>query len=341
MKRLKGLDKLMFFINSIVAMMLLFAYLLPYVPPHKFAFISILSLTVPFLMMLNVFFVIYWLLKLKRQLFLSFLILLFGYKHLLSLYKFSNSKNVEDESNISIMNYNVRLFNVFEWIKDKNIQQSINEFIVQEQPDIISMQEYRPDKRVSLKGYYKYEELSGKKIKNGQAIFSKFPIVNSGSIEFPETFNNAIFVDIVKGKDTIRIYNLHLQSLRIEPTAEALSKETSEHLIKRISSAFKKQQSQAELFVQHRAKCPYKMIICGDFNNTAYSYVYKKIRDDLYDSFEEAGSGFGKTFNFNFFPIRIDFILVDQAFEVNGFETYNKIELSDHFPIMARVKLLD
>lgn len=339
MKRLKGLDKLMYFINSIVAMMLLLAYLLPYVPPNDFAVISILSLTVPLLMLVNICFVIYWLLKVKRQLFLSLLILLLGYKYLFSLYKFSSSKNVEDQENILVMNYNVRLFNVYEWIKDKNVQKSMSEFIAQEHPDIISMQEYRPDRFVNLEGYYKYEKLSGQKLRNGQAIFSKFPIVNSGSIEFPNTFNNAIFVDVVKGVDTIRIYNVHLQSLRIEPTAEALSKETSEHLIKRISSAFKKQQSQAELFLKHKSNCPYKMVICGDFNNTTYSYVYKEIKGDLQDSFEAAGNGFGKTFNFKFFPIRIDFILADKAFEINGYKTYDDIELSDHYPIMAKMKL--
>jgi len=62
--------------------------------------------------------------------------------------------------------------------------------------------------------------LSGKKVKYGQAIFSKFPIVKSGSIEFPNTANNAIYADIVKGSDTIRIYNVHLQSLRIAANNE-------------------------------------------------------------------------------------------------------------------------
>jgi endonuclease/exonuclease/phosphatase family metal-dependent hydrolase len=236
------------------------------------------------------------------------------------------------------MNYNVRLFNLFEWIPDTHVKQKIVDFINEKQPDVLSMQEYRPDDAVSFKGYYKYEEVSGNKVKNGQAIFSKYPIVKSGSIEFPNTSNNAIYVDIVKDKDTIRIYNVHLQSLGIDPTAEKLDIETSENLFNRVSSTFKLQQSQSELFLAHKNHCHYKMVICGDFNNTAYSYVYKKIKADLQDAFVEAGNGFGRTFNFKFFPIRIDFILVDQSFDINAFKTFD-VQLSDHYPIMAKVKL--
>ena len=56
------------------------------------------------------------------------------------------------------------------------------------------------------------------------------------------------------------------------------------------------QQLQAEQFLEHKNKCPYKMIICGDFNNTAYSYVYKEIKGDLQDTFVEAGNAFGRTY---------------------------------------------
>jgi endonuclease/exonuclease/phosphatase family metal-dependent hydrolase len=66
--------------------------------------------------------------------------------------------------------------------------------------------------------------------------------------------------------------------------------------------------------------------------------VYKQIKGDLQDAFVEAGNGFGRTYNFRFFPVRIDFILVDDAFEVNSFKTFD-VELSDHYPVMSRVKL--
>ena len=100
------------------------------------------------------------------------------------------------------------------------------------------------------------------------------------------------------------------------------------------------QQLQAELFLKHRNECQYKMVVCGDFNNTAFSYVYRKLKAGLNDTFKEAGNGFGRSYDFKFFPVRIDFILSDEAFSVNGFKSYNQ-HYSDHYPIMATLSLED
>lgn len=237
------------------------------------------------------------------------------------------------------MNYNVRLFNLYDWIPEKNIENKIVDFIKTEAPEILSIQEYHPHKNIDLSFFkYKYEKLSGKKTKYGQAIFSQYPIVNSGSIEFPDTGNNAIFADILKEGDTIRVYNIHLESLHIDANVETLKNEDSERLFKRIGATFKMQQFQTELFLMHKKQCTYKMIICGDFNNTTFSYVYRKIKGDLNDTFKEAGNGFGRTYDFKFFPIRIDFIFADEAFAVNGFKTYNE-RYSDHYPVMTTLGL--
>ena len=339
MKKLGFINKIIFLFNSVVATMLLLSYVLPFVAPKTFSILSVLSLAVPILIILNILFVIYWLLKVKKQLFLSLVVLLIGYNYVGSLYKFSSSKDVADDNNMSIMNYNVRLFNLYEWIPEKNVETSIVDLIKTEQPDVLSLQEYHPHKNINLSHFkYKFEKLEGNKTKYGQAIFSKYPIINSGSIEFPDTANNAIYADIVKNIDTIRIYNIHLQSSHINTNVEKLKKEDSERLLKRLQSTFEIQQNQAELFVKHKVTSPYKTIVTGDFNNTAYSYVYRQIKGDLQDTFEEAGNGFGRTFDFKFFPTRIDFILADKSSEVNAFKCYDN-KYSDHYPILAKVSL--
>ena len=319
--------------------MLLLSYVLPFMAPKTFSILSVLSLAVPILIILNFLFVIYWLLKFQKQLLLSLVVLLIGYNYVGSFYKFSNSKNVGIDSNLSIMNYNVRLFNLYDWIPQKNVEISIEKLIKAEQPDVLSLQEYHPHKNIDLSHFkYKFEKLEGNKVKYGQAIFSNYPIINSGSIEFSKTANNAIYADIVKEKDTIRIYNIHLQSSHINTNVDNINKEESERLLKRLQTTFEMQQDQAELFINHKNKCPYKIIVSGDFNNTPYSFVYKLIKSDLQDTFEEAGNGFGRTYDFKFFPTRIDFILVDKSFEVNGFKSYNE-KLSDHYPIFTEVSL--
>ncbi|WP_299890653.1 endonuclease/exonuclease/phosphatase family protein [uncultured Lacinutrix sp.] len=339
MKKLKFFGKIIFFFNSVAAFILLLSYILPFLPPKTFSALSVLGLGVPFLIIINAIFFLYWLVRIKKQMLLSLLVLVIGYMSFGSLYKFSESKTIESDGNISIMNYNVRLFNLYKWIPENNTETQLVDFIKRESPDILAMQEYHPHKNVDLSFYeYKYEKLSGKKVKYGQAIFSKFPIVNSGSIAFPETGNNAIFADVVKGKDTIRVYNVHLQSLRINTNVEQLTTKESEKLFIGIGKTFKMQQFQTELFLLHKRSCNYKMIISGDLNNTAFSYIYKEIKGDLKDTFKAAGNGFGRTYNFKFFPMRIDFIFTDPVFKINSFKTYD-VEFSDHYPVMTKISL--
>jgi vancomycin resistance protein VanJ len=341
MKNLSLIDKIIFVFNIIGATLLLLSYILPYLQPKAFFVLAVLSLGVSVLILVNVLFFMYWLFRLKKQLMLSLIVLIVGYIVCGSLYKFSSSKNIENENNIKVMNYNVRLFNLYEWIPQEDIDTKIGEFIKKESPDILCIQDYHRNPNIDFSFFkYKYEKLSGKKLKSGQVIFSKYRIINSGSLEFPNTANNAIFADVVKGKDTIRIYNIHLQSLKIDTDVEKLKQENTTHLFNRVGTTFEMQQSQTELFLAHKETCNYKMIISGDFNNTAYSYVYRSIKGDLNDTFNEAGNGFGRTYAFKFFPVRIDFILADEAFSVNGFKTYNE-RYSDHYPIMTTLSLED
>ncbi|NNC46247.1 MAG: endonuclease, partial [Winogradskyella sp.] len=263
MKGLKLYDKILFLLNSFSGILLLLSYLLQYIPPSKFPLLSVLSLGVPLLLIINVLFFVYWLLKLKRQVLLSLIILLVGFKYLSSLYNFSGEESESEVNSISILNYNVRLFNAFNWSPSKTIREDIVEFLETKQPDIITLQEYRQGIPVILEDYFDYNASYIKNIRGGQVIYSKFPIVNAGSLEFPKTFNNAIFVDLKIKQDTVRVYNLHLQSTGIKPDVESLKKEDSQNLIIGLASTFKKQQVQAEILLKHMKDCPYKIIISG------------------------------------------------------------------------------
>lgn len=338
MKGLSFLEKVFFIVNSLIALLLLLSYGLSFLPPNQFGVLSVLSLGVPILIILNVVFGLYWLLKLKRQVLLSLLVLLLGFNHLTSMYQFSSNEGTKEDTSFTVMSYNVRLFNLFNWIEDNGIDAKIGHFINKQQPDIVSLQEYHRNDGFKLSEYYKFERLSGEQVKSGQAIYSKFPIINSGAIEFPNTSNDAIFIDVVHETDTLRVYNLHLQSSKIDTSVESLKNQSSENLFKRVSKTFQIQQSQAELVIDHIVKAPYRCIITGDFNNTAYSYVYNEIKGDFQDTFETAGYGFGSTYDFKFFPFRIDFIMAEEEVEVNSFDTFD-VKYSDHYPIQATLNL--
>ncbi|NLP58408.1 endonuclease/exonuclease/phosphatase family protein [Lutibacter sp. B1] len=334
MKNLSLIDKLLFFINSIVATLLLLSFSGLYISPNTISFLSLISLLVPFLIIINVIFGIYWLLKLKRQFFLSAIVLLLSFYHITKFYRFSEKK-VMYTNDVKIMSYNVRMFNIYKWIDKENVDEKIFDFIESKSPDILCIQEFHSDKNIKFNYPYKYINVGKRNRKFGDAIFSKYKIINSGSLNFENTTNNAIFADIVKNNDTIRVYNVHLESLKINPKEETFNKENSEKLRFRLENAFKKQANQVTLIKLHQEKINYKTIICGDFNNTAFSWAYHQLKENKNDAFEEAGNNFGKTYDLKF-PFRIDFILTDKQMEIHNFKTYN-IPYSDHNPIMARV----
>ena len=261
--------------------MLFFASLaLPYIPPKSFPLLSIMSLAVPLLLFAHLLFIIYWLLSgIKKQFLLSFLSILLAIGLSFFPYKFK-SKEVVSGSSFGVMNFNVRLFNKYQWLASAKVPAEIADFIKKEAPEIVTFQEYYDNKDFNLSYPYQYKKLNGRKKGSGLAIFSKYKIVNSGSLDFENSHNNAIFIDILRNDDTIRVYNVHLESFGIKPDSVDLNLDEtrSRKLIYRLKNSFSKQQDQVEKFLHHRSTCHYKTIISGDFNNTAFSWAYRKLK---------------------------------------------------------------
>lgn len=337
MKKLSGFNKMMFVLNIVLTVLTFIAYILPFLAPRLFPLLSVFTLMMPLMLLLNVMFFLYWLLQTKRQMLLSGIVLLLGITFISKCYKFSSTNLPEDTTDFTLMSYNVRMFNLYDWLPERDIPQRIMDFVKENNADIVCLQEYTKRGNTSFPGY-KNSFLFAKDGLSGQAIFSKYPIIESGYIEFPHSGNNVIFADIVKKKDTLRVYSMHMQSIKISPDIhERIDEEKSKVIFRRLSEAFKKQQQQAELFEKHKSECSHPMIICGDLNNSAFSYVYRSVKGNMKDAFEEAGKGFGKSYNYKYYPARIDYVFADKSLEVKEYNTFSKFTYSDHFPIMTRL----
>ena len=337
----------MFLLNVVLTLSTFIAYVLPFLAPKVFPILAVLTLFMPLFFIFNGLFFVYWAVQFKKRMILSGLVLLMGITFINKFYKFATKDYPEADKDFSVMSYNVRLFNVFEWLDRDDVPENILAFINEKNPDILCIQEFSNSANIDLKVYrHRYIFMGGNKIKTGQAIFSKFPIIDQGNIAFPNSNNNVVFADIKKGKDIIRVYNMHLQSIKISPdmneineNIDAINQGKSQKLFNRISIAFKQQQQQAEMIKEHKKDCLYPIIICGDLNNSAFSYVYRNIKGKLKDAFEEAGKGFGPTYKFRYYPARIDYIFADNNMTVKKFESFPEFENSDHYPIMAKLSM--
>lgn len=346
MKRLSWFNKFAFLANIVLTILTGVAYVLPFLAPKLYPLFAVLTLFMPLFLLLNGLFFLYWLVQIKRQMLLSGLVLLVGITFITKFYKFSETNLPATENDFVVMSYNVRLFNLFDWLSSNQVPQTIVQFINEKNPDILCIQEYSAAAKVDLKVYpYHYIFMQGQHIKTGQAIFSKFPIIDQGNLELPaNSNNNVIFADIKRGKEIFRVYNMHLQSIKISPDVNEISEnidvinqQKSQMVFNRISNAFRQQQLQAEIIHQHKLNCDYPILICGDMNNSPFSYVYRSIKGNLQDCFEEAGKGFGQTYKFKYYPARIDYIFADPALKVKRFESFPGFINSDHFPIMTRL----
>ncbi|GGE19567.1 endonuclease/exonuclease/phosphatase family protein [Psychroflexus salis] len=344
-KKLHWLDRFIYFLNVVFAFLLLISYLLPFISPKFIPFISILNFGIPLLILINVLFCAYWILKLKKQVLLSAIALLLGLNHITSLYVFneqtSENEVISNTSSFKLISYNVRHFNMHEWIPNTEVTPQIKDFLLKEQPDFIAFQDFEFRDDFDLKKIYPYQ-VQFKKEGNRYlrlSLFSKYPFLKQKNLDFSNTGNGAFFVDVKLPKDTLRIFNIHLESLKIKPDVKELQNEDRNQLISRVGHSFKKQAEQIELILPHLEASPFKNIVIGDFNNTAFSYIYRALKNNnLKDAFKEKGNGFGKTFDFDFIPIRIDHALVDNEIEVLNFKNYD-IQLSDHYPISVEFKL--
>src|SRR5690625_1967346 len=186
MRRLGCLGSLIFYANSLVAFLLLLSFVLPYLPPSRFLTVSMLSLGVFPLIILNGLFMLYWLIRLRKQFFLSLIVLILATLNFGFFIKFDNSTSESREKDsIRLLSYNVRLFNYYEARENRKDAPERFETIVREiNPDLLFIQAFKEEKEMDFSAYpYKYVDYNDSKKLFGHAIYSKYPIIDQRSEE--------------------------------------------------------------------------------------------------------------------------------------------------------------
>jgi endonuclease/exonuclease/phosphatase family metal-dependent hydrolase len=267
-----------------------------------------------------------------------------------------------NDTTLSIMSYNVRLFDRYNPSRDQSLvnKNKILKVISDRNPDVICFQEfYHQDQPTSfvtkdtilqllnVKDYHEryIHKLAGRQ-NFGIATFSKFPVIEKGGINFPgdeTTFNYCIYTDIIKESDTFRVYNVHLQSIRLQTDDYAMFEKDGNYsesgifsIVNKIRKAYPIRADQAKLVVNHISNSPYPVIICGDFNDTPLSYVYNQFNRKLTDAFRNSSWGIGKTYAGKIPAGRIDYIFHSNSLGSRNFVVHRE-KLSDHFAISCEV----
>jgi len=344
--------------NFIFVVLILLAISGSVISPAKFVLPIFFILVFPVIVIINILFVILWISLRKWFFLISLIALLISYKQISTGFPihFHGKGNESHPNSLVLVSYNTMSFGN----QKKHLPNDTNgviQYLLATNADIICMQEYfvtdNPDQLTQsdidslFKNYpYRYVKFDFKNHdgKTGLATFSKYPIIKNEIIKYTSIFNASMYSDIVVNEDTIRVINNHLESNWILGNDLLLPEQleadfnlkrfyhTIKYLSKKLVVANPIRANQADSIRKIINSTPYKIIVCGDFNDVPNSYSYTTIKGDLKDAFVNYGNGFGWTFNSSIYKLRLDYVFYDQNFEVNDFRI-GKTYSSDHFPV--------
>ena len=370
--------RLFIVLNIITVILFLLACANASLHPGRWWIIALLSLIFPLLLLLLVCFFLFGLFVSgwRRWSLLSLAALIIGWPNIHNFLAFHPGHPwhpVKDSAALRIMTWNVRSFDEFTTKKKgaSGHRAKMMDFIAGQHPDVLCLEEFYysqlpPDscsipyiqRRLQFPYYCFSRDYVHKEGKygGGVIIFSRWPIIDTMLMRYSRTdgfraTESLIAADIQAGKDTIRVFATHLQSvlfrskdfhdLSIIRNVDDSILMASKSIAKKLGYAFLRRAEQAEQVRAQLDKSPHPGIICGDFNDVPNSYTYAKIRDGWQDAFLKKGFGIGRTYMYISPTLRIDYILTSPAFSVLQCRTFFSLQLSDHNPVVADVKLGD
>jgi len=371
-KLLKGLFRfrtILTLLTLVALLSLAFSYLTPYIHPNSIPLLPFFGLAYWIIVLANITLLIFWVINKSKWSIVILFVLVFGGRLHFRTYALGSNEENSTQTELRVMSYNVHLFDRYNADRNKSYKtkSKILEYLKDRNPDIVCFQEFynqdpptsfiTKDTILKLMGTKYYHERLAHKLSGrqnfGVAIFSKHRIINKGNINFEghkRDYNYCIYTDIVKGIDTFRVYNVHLQSIRLKKNDYAIfdtkkrsgSNKSSNfiNLISKIKNAYPIRAEQAMLVQKHMVKSPYSIIVCGDFNDTPLSYCYNKFNSTLVDAFRNTSSGIGATYAANIPAMRIDYIFHSKNLGSLDF-TIQQEKLSDHYAIDCKVFVKD
>ena len=342
-----------FMILIITALMMIFTFVGLFggnVNPAGNTARSLLVYALPVLIIGNAVLLLYWLIMRRwHWALMPFITLLCCIPYIGTLYQFGEPDDaVEKQPGLKIATYNVALFG-----REASgfMAQDILSEMKKQKVDICCFQEYSDhsgDKKNSdsYKEYFPYMVMG----QHDMVVYSRYPIVRSKNIPFEMTNNSAMWVEVKVEDQVIRVYNAHLETTGINTTMHRAAKaqvntgiETESNRLLRAlygnyTIGMMARAGQANVLAMDMRESEVPVIVCGDFNDVPYSYVYNTMLGDKADGFKECGSGYMYTFRGGKKNVRIDYIFHDKVFK--GMNYYKKeLTYSDHYPVFMKLEI--
>ena len=357
-------DKLLLLITIGVVFGLVCGILAGNSDPRQHIFLAFMGLAYPFFLLASVIMLLWWFLRKRWVLSIVIGVVICAGWHTLiatfGLFGKVGSDTKEEAGLVRMMTYNVHNFKPYGEEITEEVKAKMLDVVRKQNPDIICFQEFYTRYKgpydtvdslrrlLNTEHYYFQPTMKSQSEAIGLAIFSKYPIKDKGNIIFEEKAGNeSIYLDLDVNGKTIRVYNVHLQSISFDKEDYTYLEKVKEmdpqmnpskRILRMLRSAFKKRSTQVDLMKAHMKTCNVPYIIAGDFNDTPASYAVTKMTDSLNNAFIEQGRGLGRTYNGKFPNFQIDYIATTKDFEVTNYHII-EAKLSDHFPVRSDLRI--
>ena len=354
-------DQIMFYLQWIVILITIPGLIAPYINPQLITLPAFSGLIFPYATIILLLISGFGLYRKQFRFFPALVVLILSFNAIGKTWGFHlfDSPEKDDhagQDSLSLMSYNVQGFGRYR--NDSVVNDYVGLFR-QQDPDFLCLQEFfaktnLPENNFQqvlrdsdYKAYHAnstgYRE--GNRQFFGLVIFSKRTIINKGHLNFDNaSANGCIYIDINWHSDTVRIFNVHLQSTQLFPS-QRLDKPGNDPdvftniipRIKKLHRGFIKRAPQARKLAKAITSSPHPVVLCGDFNDPPVSYSYQQVSRNLNDAFLSTGFGFGTTYAQTFPFLRIDYVFLDNQITPMNFRIIENY-LSDHFPVLCLLK---
>lgn len=328
------------------------------IPSDKFVWFSYLGLIFPILILIQLGFVLFWIIRKKWLFLISLSLLAISFPAVNRAFTLPFHKSytlIENKSTVKLLTYNVSIFG-----GEKEFQHIMN-LIEETDADIVCLQEfgfYTSHNLLTeyqilsrLRKHYPYRHLwyknQNSNVSWGIATFSKYQIIKKKKIDYASAYNVSMYSDIVIGSDTVRVFNNHLESNKFtihdvkhyRSLSEDFSREKlwliTENMSYKLGAAYRVRAQQARTVSEAITQSPHPVVVCGDFNDVPQSYTYRTIAQGLCDIQFATSWGYNYTFYTNGMLVNIDHVLVNEKYITPL--AYNIIHesYSDHYPVIT------
>ncbi len=356
-------DGLMFIVNLVLLGVFALSAYSDHISPKFSVYPSFLGILFPFFLIAVILFMIYWTIRMRWYALVSLLFLVACWEPVTRYVPYHFVEQTPAEGAIKFLTYNTCGMGRYNLSKAEKKNEVI-EFIKNEDPDIVCLQEFSFDnrkgalseakirKQLSKYPYYHYKPSSVNYSHSGLAIFSKYPIRKVQGIDYKSMYNSScLYVLDVNGRP-LTVINNHLESNKLSPEDRQFYDAMIQHfetqkidefrttLIHKLGTGYRVRATQAEQLRDIIKEVNTPLIVCGDFNDTPISYCYQTIRGNMTDAFRNSGFGPGITYHENKFLFRIDHIFHNDSLSSSNARVHH-VKWSDHYPVTVSFCLMN